>query len=207
MAYKKYICIIAILLSACATKPPEKVIPISMHQSVQDAADAVASQGAEYAVAELEKLAKFDPTSALPWTQIAKIRFEEEKYGQAIVAADEALQRDYDNFTAKSIWVIGGLRLARKGILDLKDDAQLAGDAKTDATELAKAVQEVLRPSSGPRGNTVPKSNPVSSSSSASSNNTAPKSNSAPDGNTSIKSNPSSDSNTGSGGNPFGTLF
>ena len=200
MAYKKYICIIAILLCACATKPPEKVIPISMHQSVQDAADAVASQGAEFAIAELEKLAKFDPTSALPWMQVAKIRFEEEKYGQAIVAADEALQRDPENFTAKSIWVIGGLRLARKGILDLQDNAQLAGDAETDASELAKAMQVVLRPSPTPRPPIMKNPVPIPSI-------TPPPKNPVP-----IPSippttkNPVPESNTDSGGNPFDTL-
>jgi hypothetical protein len=75
---------------------------------------------------------------------MAKIYFDQEQYGQAIVAADEALQRNPDDFLAKSIWVVGGLRLAQKGVFDMKNNTKLAGNAERDAVALAEAMRSAL---------------------------------------------------------------
>lgn len=115
-----------------------------MRTAVADVTSEMQSRDVEAVVADLEKLAKRTPTSALPWSRIAKIRFDQEQYGPAIVAADEALQRDPDDFVAKSIRVVGGLRLALQGIMEMKENALLVGNAKTDAVTLAKAMREAL---------------------------------------------------------------
>ncbi len=132
---------LAVVFCGCVSTPPNKE---QMSSAVTQAAAAASSHGPEYAVGELEKLTKRDPTSALPWSQIARIRFDQEKYGQAIVAADEAIQRDPDDFSAKTIWVVGGLRLAQQGILNMKNDAKLKGDARADAQTLANEMRKVL---------------------------------------------------------------
>ena len=46
------------------------------------------------AIALYQALAKTDPTREEPWSRIAQIQFTQGHYGQAIVAAQEALQRD-----------------------------------------------------------------------------------------------------------------
>ena len=137
--------LVVAMTAGCASMQHAKPMPSDqLAQAVESALKAQPSQGLETTVQQLDALAKRNPTSGLPWTHIAKLRFNEEQYGPAIVAADEALQRDPDDFTAKSIRVVGGLRIALQSLADIKDNALLAGNARTDAEALAKAMRESL---------------------------------------------------------------
>ncbi|MEN5158499.1 tetratricopeptide repeat protein [Achromobacter spanius] len=109
-----------------------------------EAEKALEQKSADQAVAQFEEIAVRNPSKGLPWSYIAKIRFDEQKYGQAIVAADEALSRDPDDFVAKSVRAVGGLRVAMQSLADLRADALLAGNARADAVALAAAMRETL---------------------------------------------------------------
>jgi tetratricopeptide (TPR) repeat protein len=134
----------AVVLTACATTSEIPLDKTALQSAINDAQKKAVSRGVEYTVSELQKLTLRNPTDAEPWSQLAKVHFDREQYGQAIVAADEALQRNPKDFLAKSIWVVGGLRLAQKGIMDMRADAKLAGDAQNDALQLADAMRKVL---------------------------------------------------------------
>ncbi|WP_231570397.1 hypothetical protein [Achromobacter sp. RTa] len=108
------------------------------------ATETLATKGNDQAVAEFEEIAQLNPSRGAPWSYIAKIRFDEQKYGEAIVAADEALNRDPEDFTAKTVRAVGGLRVAMQSLADLRADALLAGNARTDAVALAAAMRETL---------------------------------------------------------------
>lgn len=101
-------------------------------------------KGADQAVAQFEEIAQRNPSKGLPWSYIAKIRFDEQKYGQAIVAADETLSRDPEDFVAKTVRAVGGLRVAMQSLADLREDALLAGNARADAVALAASMRETL---------------------------------------------------------------
>ncbi|MCW3155235.1 hypothetical protein N8H69_22030 [Achromobacter spanius] len=101
-------------------------------------------KGADQAVAQFEEIAQRNPAKGEPWSYIAKIRFDEQKYGQAIVAADETLSRDPQDFVAKTVRAVGGLRVAMQSLADLRADALLAGNAREDAVALAAAMRETL---------------------------------------------------------------
>lgn len=60
------------------------------------------------------------------------------------MAADEALNRDPEDFTAKTVRAVGGLRVAMQSLADLRADALLAGNARTDAVALAAAMRDTL---------------------------------------------------------------
>ncbi|WP_445656615.1 hypothetical protein [Achromobacter sp. NCFB-sbj8-Ac1-l] len=133
----------AALMAGCAaTNKPQT--DAEYKQSITQATEALASKGSDQAVAQFQEIAQRNPSRGEPWSYIAKIRFDEQKYGEAIVAADEALNRDSEDFTAKTVRAVGGLRVAMQSLADLRADALLAGNARTDAVALAAAMRETL---------------------------------------------------------------
>jgi hypothetical protein len=69
---------------------------------------------------DLRSLARRYPVSSLPWSALAKIRFDRDQYGLAIVAADEALQRDATDEEALYVHVAAGLRVAANSLKTLR---------------------------------------------------------------------------------------
>lgn len=130
------------LLAGCATVKPQS--EAEYKQSLSEAEKTLTQKSADQAVAQFEEIAQRNPTKGAPWSYIAKIRFDEQKYGQAIVAADEALSRDPDDFVAKTVRAVGGLRVAMQSLADLRADALLAGNARADAVALAESMRETL---------------------------------------------------------------
>jgi hypothetical protein len=102
------------------------------------------TRGVDASVEDLMKLADRNPTSGLPWSAVAKLRFDQERYGPAIVAADEALQREADDDVAKSIRVVGGLRIAQQSLSDMRGSKVLLGKVRPDALALARVMRETL---------------------------------------------------------------
>ncbi len=134
-------------LSGCASKPAtmsQEEFSTAMAQS-SAAADTLLEKGnRDEAIKILGDLAKKNPGRKDPWVRMAKIHFDGENYAQAIVAAEEALQRDSADRTAKSIRAVGGLRVAAQSLTDLRGDVELKGDARSDAVGLAKVMRETL---------------------------------------------------------------
>ncbi|WP_233256820.1 hypothetical protein [Achromobacter sp. RW408] len=161
------------LMAGCATtnKPQTDA---EYKQSITQATETLANKGGDEAVAQFQEIAQRNPSRGEPWSYIAKIRFDEQKYGEAIVAADEALNRDSNDFTAKTVRAVGGLRVAMQSLADLRADALLAGNARSDAVALAAAMretlgQDVLFPEGRkpPRGGTRPPPKPRNDSAAA----------------------------------------
>ena len=138
----------AVLLCAvfagCATQNQAAQSPEAFNKALSDA-DAVAKGGDQNRALSLyEQLTRADPTREEPWSRIAQIQFSQGHYGQAIVAAQEALQRDQTDRQAKSVLAVSGLRVATESIGQLRQDAALAGDAKSDAQVLAHQLRVTL---------------------------------------------------------------
>ncbi len=132
------------MVAGCATQPPAPPTPEAFNKSLDDA-DAVAKAGdQDKAIGLYQQLAKSDPTREEPWARIAQIQFQQGHYGQAIVAAQEALQRDNSDRQSKSVLAVAGLRIATESLGELRQDASLAGDAKSDAQALAKQLRDTL---------------------------------------------------------------
>jgi tetratricopeptide (TPR) repeat protein len=136
---------IAGLIAGCASTPTNTPLtPEAFDKSLADA-DAVWHGGqADKAIGLYEQLAKNNPTREEPWSRIAQIQFAANHYGQAIVAAQEALQRDNTDRSAKSVLTVSGLRIATESLGELREDNSLAGDARTDAQALAKSLRDTL---------------------------------------------------------------
>lgn len=131
------------LMAGCATTSKPQT-DAEYKQSITRATETLANKGGDEAVAQFQEIAQRNPSRGEPWSYIAKIRFDEQKYGEAIVAADEALSRDQNDFTAKTVRAVGGLRVAMQSLADLRADALLAGNARNDAVALAASMRETL---------------------------------------------------------------
>src|SRR5471032_1453272 len=137
--------VVCAIVAGCATQqanvPPT---PDVFNKQLADA-DAVSKAGdQDKAMGLYQDLAKSDPTREEPWSRIAQIQFTQQHYGQAIVAAQEALQRDQTDRQAKSVLAVSGLRIATQSLGELRQDSALAGDAKSDAQALAKQLRDTL---------------------------------------------------------------
>lgn len=130
-------------MAGCATTSKPQT-DAEYKQSITRATETLANKGGDEAVAQFQEIAQRNPSRGEPWSYIAKIRFDEQKYGEAIVAADEALSRDQNDFTAKTVRAVGGLRVAMQSLADLRADALLAGNARNDAVALAASMRETL---------------------------------------------------------------
>lgn len=96
------------------------------------------------ALGRLDAAVKVDPAAKAPWLKKAQIHFEAQRYGLAIVDAQEVLQRDANDLTAKSILAVSGLRVSASALEDLRKINEVKGSARTEAESVATLIREVL---------------------------------------------------------------
>src|SRR5574343_470221 len=137
----------SVAISGCASNKvsmsQEEFSP-AMAQSSMNVDSLLEKGNQEEAVKILGDLAKKNPGRKEPWIRMAKVHFDAEHYAQAIVAAEEALQRDGADRSAKSIRAVAGLRVAAQSLADLRGDVELKGDARSAAVGLAKVMRDTL---------------------------------------------------------------
>ena len=136
------------ILSACATggsgegHPPK--VAITVAGAMAEADKAVLAGHPDKAYAALKAAAASFPTDKTPWLRMAQMRYDAKNYGEAIVYAQETLQRDPDDTLANSIAAVSGLRVASKALADLAQENDLSGDVRTEAQDLAKLLRTTL---------------------------------------------------------------
>ena len=96
------------------------------------------------AIGQYEEAAKMYPSSKLPWVRIAQIQYESLNYGEAIVAAQQAVARDGKDKVAQSILSVSGLRVSSKALADLSRQNEVDGSVKLEAQNLARLIRESL---------------------------------------------------------------
>jgi len=134
-------------LAGCATtkEPLSQADFLVAMESSSVKVDALMSENKrEEAVGLLTRIAGENPAHKEPWVRLAKLHFDAAAYGRAIVAADEVLQRDPADQTAKSVRAVSGLRVATESLAELRKDAELKGSAQADAQSLARSLRETL---------------------------------------------------------------
>ncbi|HJV82740.1 tetratricopeptide repeat protein [Noviherbaspirillum sp.] len=133
----------ASVLAGCAATPPggEKG---NVDLLYKDADTELAKGQNEKAVALLNRAAKENPTSIVPWLKMANIWFEMGNYPPAIVAANEVLRRDEANQEAKSVLVVAGLRVAAGAVAGLRPNGAVNMSARLEAENLTNSLRGVL---------------------------------------------------------------
>ena len=140
-----YCVLLASLLGACAApvKAPEPP-KVTLESVVTEANSAQAAGQTDQALGLFKDAANKFPTDKTPWLRIAQIKFDNASYGEAIINALEALQRDPTDKIANSIVTVSSLRLATKSLADLRTQNALSGTVKNEAQDLAKLLRENL---------------------------------------------------------------
>jgi tetratricopeptide (TPR) repeat protein len=145
------------LLSGCATDGEsirtDSPRAATLHGALAEANGALVAGQRDKAQTLLKSAAASYPADKAPWLQLAQLKFERGNYGEAIVNALEALQRDPKDKLGNSIVAVSGLRLSTKALADLSQQNNLSGSLRTEAQELAKLLrnslgEDVLVPSS-----------------------------------------------------------
>src|SRR5260370_42635963 len=134
------------VIAGCATQGNNTATtPEAFNKQLADA-DTVAKGGdQDRAISLYQQLSKSDPTREEPWSRIAQIQFTQGHYVEAIVAAQEALQRDQTDRQAKSVLAVAGLRVATQSLRELRQEGSPAGYAKATAQAPAKPLAHTLR--------------------------------------------------------------
>lgn len=130
-----------VVLPAQAT-PSASTAPLA--DLIAEATSATSAGKPDKALSILDNAAKLFPADKKPWVQMAQIEFDGTNYGNAIVNALEALQRDPKDQVANSIIAVSGLRLSTKALTELSHQNNLSGSVKTEAQDLAKLLRERL---------------------------------------------------------------
>lgn len=147
---------LSILLAACVTDgtmvKTQAAAPATLERAMADAETALAAGRQEAALAALKTAGAAHPGDKSPWLKAAQIKFDRASYGEAIMFALEALQRDPADKLGNSIVAVSGLRLSTKALADLSQQNNLNGSLRSEASDLARLLrtslgEEVLVPS------------------------------------------------------------
>lgn len=135
-----------VFLGACASAPPavKAVLPPTYADLMVSADEAQKKGGVVEAMGFYEKAAKADPSKKQPWSRIAQAQFDARNYGSAITAAQEVLQRDTTDVTAKSIMAVSGLRVSANALEQLRLANALGGNTREEAQTLARIMRDAL---------------------------------------------------------------
>ena len=154
-----------LLLSACATDGAsvrtDRPQAATLDRALADADVALAAGHADKAQSILTTAAVNYPADKTPWLHMAQMKFDRASYGEAIMNALEALQRDPNDKLGNSIVAVSGLRLSTKALADLSQQNNLNGSLRSEAQDLAKLLrtslgEEVLVPGGGAQRRAVP---------------------------------------------------
>ncbi|MTV39604.1 tetratricopeptide repeat protein [Duganella radicis] len=154
-----------LLLSACVTDGAsvraEKPQAATLDRALADADAALAAGQTDKAQSILKTAATNHPTDKTPWLHMAQIKFDRASYGEAIMNALEALQRDPNDKLGNSIVAVSGLRLSTKALADLSQQNNLNGSLRSEAQDLARLLrtslgEEVLVPGANAPRKAIP---------------------------------------------------
>jgi predicted Zn-dependent protease len=133
------------ILSACASTGAGsggKAPTVAAAMAEADAAVMAGQSDKAYAI--LKGASSAFPTEKTPWLRMAQMRFDGGNYGEAIVEAREALERDPDDTLANSIVAVSGLRVTSTALADLSRKNNITGNVRTEAQDLAKLLRNSL---------------------------------------------------------------
>jgi tetratricopeptide (TPR) repeat protein len=146
-------CCVAVALVGCASAPapaPSPKVPeaapavVSMDEWMARARTAASEGQREKARAAYRAAAQNYPTEKLPWLKLAEDYFQTQDYGNAVLAAQEALQRDREDSVAHSILAVSGLRLTAGSLVALRQDGSYPVGSRDEAITVARALRDTL---------------------------------------------------------------
>lgn len=133
-------------LTACASvsRTEDKLPQVDLQQALAQAR--TAQEAGDWAKASdlLLQAARAHPGAKEPWLQQAQMHLEAKRYGQAMVAAQEVLQRDVNDTTAHSIMAVAGLRASALALSHLRQGNAVQGSTREEAQTLTQTIREAI---------------------------------------------------------------
>jgi tetratricopeptide (TPR) repeat protein len=139
-------------LLACASSAPPAPAPVAAPASaatlpeLMQRADASAKEGRrELSRLQYREAAKAHPNSAAPWSKLAEDYFESGDHGNAILAAQEVVQREPQNVVAHSVLTLSGLRVSNTALAALREQQSgVPGITREQALTLSRSLRDAL---------------------------------------------------------------
>lgn len=133
------------MLTGCATTGGGRA-QTGNYTGLYERAEADVQAGrVDAALVSWAEAAKADPSRKEPWVRAAQLQFDRGNYASAILAAEEALQRDPTDIVADSVLAVGGFRIANQSLLRLRGNGALASEtARAEAELLVKTLRETM---------------------------------------------------------------
>lgn len=138
--------VLVALLGACASTTGSRNTP-DYAVLMDQAENSVRAGQVDNALIAFRDAAVADPTQKDPWVRTAQLEFDRTHYARAIVAAEEAMQRDPDDIVADGILTVSGFRIANHSLQRLQGRGALASEtARREAETLANTLRETMGP-------------------------------------------------------------
>lgn len=134
----------AAALAACSTTTSQPAKPPTMAAMMSEADAALLAGKSDKALTILKDAGGAYPADKTPWLRMAQMRYDGKDYGDAIVNALAALERDPDDTLASSIVAVSGLRVSSKALADLTQTNNLSGSVRSEAQDLARLLRSAL---------------------------------------------------------------
>lgn len=141
---------VLLALAACSTVPKagseaeKKALEEKVNERLSAADKAQKDGQIDQAFVQLDQAIRLDPAAKQPWLKKAQIHFDARQYGLAITEAEEVLQRDVNDLTAKSILAVSGLRVSAQALEQLRKVNEVNGSARSEAESVARIIREAL---------------------------------------------------------------
>jgi hypothetical protein len=139
----------SVWLVGCSSTPKTPPVEAPAQPSLQELlqqSEAAAKQGSrDLARSRYREAAAAYPTSKVPWQKLAEDYFEKADYGNAILAAQEVLQRDPQELVAHSILAVAGLRVSATSLTALREQRNgVPTNTRDEAAALTRTLRETL---------------------------------------------------------------
>jgi hypothetical protein len=140
--------VMALLLGGCATPasaPAEAAPAVVSLEEWMARGDTARKDGLhEVARTAYREGARAYPTDKLPWLRLADDYFGAADYGNAVLAAQEAVQRDPRDNTAHSMLAVSGLRITAGSLAALREQSGYPVGSREEALDVTRRLREAL---------------------------------------------------------------
>lgn len=138
-------------LAGCAGSPKQdearvlanKTEPLAEYMSRAQAAEGLEG-GRERARLIYRDAAKTYPTDKRPWLRLAQSYFDAADYGNAVLAAQEVVQRDPSDGVAQGLLAVSGLRISTAALSSLRSRNDLNTSTRSEAEDMARNLRAIL---------------------------------------------------------------
>lgn len=138
----------AALMGGCAAVPPPEATPAPVVASLEEwlsRGDAARKDGLhEAARSAYREGAKSYPADKQPWLRLADDYFNVGDYGNAVLAAQEAIQRDPRDNAAHSVLAVSGLRITAGSLTALREQSGYPVGSREEALDVTRRLREAL---------------------------------------------------------------